>query len=44
MIYNPIYYAPKEDIKIINQSLTLPFFKTSFYENYDVLKNSIIIE
>ena len=44
MVYNPIYFAPNEDIRIINQTLTLPFFKSAFYENYDVLKNNIIIE
>ena len=44
MVYNPIYYASSEDIRIINQSLTLPFFKTSYYENYDALRNNIIIE
>lgn len=44
MIYNPIYSDPNEDIMIVNQTLTLPFFKTPFYENYDVLRNNIIIE
>ena len=44
MVYNPIYFGPNEDIRIINQTLTLPFFKSAFYENYDVLKNNIIIE
>lgn len=44
IVYNPIYFAPNEDIKIINQTLTLPFFKSAFFDNYDVLKNNITIE
>jgi hypothetical protein len=41
--YNPVYSAPNEDIRIINQSLTLPFFKAPYYENYDVLKGNIVV-
>jgi hypothetical protein len=44
MVFNPIYSAPKEDIQIINQSLILPFFKSPYYGNYDVLKGNIVIE
>jgi hypothetical protein len=44
MVFNPIYSAPKEDIQIINQSLFLPFFKSPYYGNYDVLKGNIVIE
>ena len=44
MIYNPIYSNYNEDIAIVNQTLTLPFFKAAFYDNYDVLKNNIVIE
>ncbi len=44
MIYNPIYFAPNEDIGIVTQSFQLPFFKASYYENYDALRNNIIIE
>ncbi len=44
MVYNPVYYAPREDIKIITQSLVLPYFKASFYGDYDVLTKNIIIE
>jgi hypothetical protein len=44
MVYNPIYSAPEEDIQIITQSLALPYFKASYYDNFDVLSNNIIIE
>lgn len=44
MVFNPIYSAPEEDIQIINQSLILPFFKSPYYGNYDVLKGNIVIE
>jgi hypothetical protein len=44
MVYNPIYYTQNEDIRIITQSLKLPFFKAAYYENYDSLLNNIIIE
>lgn len=44
MIFNPVYSAPEEDIRIINQSLVLPFFKAPYYGNYDVLKGNIVIE
>ena len=44
MVFNPIYSAPNEDIQIINQSLILPFFKSPYYGNYDVLKGNIVIE
>jgi hypothetical protein len=44
LLYNPIYFAFNEDIQVISQSVQLPFFKTSYYNDYDVLKNHIIIE
>lgn len=44
MVFNPIYSTPNEDIQIINQSLILPFFKSPYYGNYDVLKGNIVIE
>ena len=44
MVYNPVYSAPNEDIQIITQSLVLPYFKASYYDNFDVLLNNIIIE
>jgi hypothetical protein len=44
MLYNPIYSSPNEDIQIITQSLVLPFFKTPYYVDYDVLKKNIVIE
>ena len=44
MIFNPVYSSPEEDIRIINQSLVLPFFKAPYYGNYDVLKGNIVIE
>ena len=44
MIYNHIYFEPNEDIGIVTQSFQLPFFKASYYENYDALRNNIIIE
>lgn len=44
LVYNPIYSNPSEDIQIITQSLSLPDFKASYYDNLDVLNRSIIIE
>jgi hypothetical protein len=44
MLYNPVYYAGTEDIQIITQSMTLPFFKAAYYVDYDQLKNNIVIE
>ena len=44
LVYNPIYSNPKEDIQIITQSLSLPNFKASYYDNLDVLNKNIIIE
>lgn len=42
--YNPIYSEGNEDIFFLNQTITLPFFKTSYYSDLNVLKNNIIIE
>lgn len=44
LLYNPIYFAFNEDIQVITQSVQLPFFKASYYNDYEVLKNHIIIE
>ena len=44
LVYNPIYSNPKEDIRIITQSLSLPYFEASYYDNLEVLKNNIVIE
>jgi hypothetical protein len=44
MLYNPVYFAPKEDIQIITQSIILPFFKAPYFSNFDTLKNNIIIQ
>lgn len=44
MIYNPIYFDRNEDISILNQTITLPFFKSAYYSDFNVLKNNIIIE
>jgi hypothetical protein len=44
LVYNPIYSNPEEDIQIITQSLFLPDFKASYYENFDVLSKNIIVE
>ena len=44
IVYNPIYYSGSEDIKIISQSLILPFFKASYYVDYDELKRNIVIK
>ncbi len=44
LVYNPIYSNPEEDIQIITQSLFLPEFKASYYENFDVLSKNIIVE
>lgn len=43
MVYNPIYSSSNEDIQIINQTITLPFFKAPYYDNYDILKGNIIV-
>ena len=43
MVYNPVYYSGSEDIRIITQSLILPFFKASYYVDYDELKRNIVI-
>jgi hypothetical protein len=42
--YNPIYFDNNEDISILNQTVTLPFFKSAYYHDLNVLKNNIIIE
>lgn len=44
MVYNPIYFDNNEDIQIITQSLTLPYFKVSYYQDLEMLANNIIIE
>ncbi len=44
IIYNPIYFNGNEDISILNQTITMPFFKSTYYHDIDVLKNNIIIE
>jgi hypothetical protein len=44
LVYNPIYSNPEEDIQIITQSLFLPDFKASYYDNFDVLSKNIIVE
>lgn len=44
LLYNPIYFAFDEDIQVISQSVQLPFFKTVYYNDYDVLRDRIIIE
>ena len=44
IMFNPVYSNPKEDIQIINQTLVLPFFKTPYYGNYDVLRQSIVVK
>jgi len=43
IVYNPVYYSGSEDIQIITQSLVLPFFKASYYVDYDELKRNIVI-
>jgi hypothetical protein len=44
LVYNPIYSNPNEDIRIITQSLSLPYFKTSYYDNLEILGKNIVIE
>jgi hypothetical protein len=44
LVYNPIYSNSNEDIRIITQSLYLPYFKASYYDNLDILGKNIIIE
>lgn len=44
LIYNPIYSNSNEDIQIITQSLFLPYFKTSYYDDFKILEKNIIIE
>jgi hypothetical protein len=44
LTYNPIYFAPEEDISIVTQSFVLPFFKAAYFSDYEKFKNSISIE
>jgi hypothetical protein len=44
LAYNPIYFAPEEDISIVTQSFVLPFFKAAYFSDYEKFKNSISIE
>jgi hypothetical protein len=44
LVYNPIYSNPEEDIQIITQSLTLPYFKASYYDDFELLSRNIVIE
>lgn len=41
LAFNPVYSDPGEDITIINQSLTLPYFKIPYLYNLNTLTNSI---
>ena len=44
MLFNPVYFAPTEDIQIISQSVILPFFKAPYFSDYENLKNNIVIQ
>ena len=43
LAFNPIYSNPKEDIQIINQTYSLPYFKIPYLFNGDTLLNQIKI-
>jgi hypothetical protein len=44
LVYNPVYSGFGEDIRIITQSLILPYFKVAYYDDFDVLMKNIVIE
>lgn len=43
LVFNPVYSEPGEDIKVINQSITLPYFKIPYIYNPDAIFNNIEI-
>lgn len=44
LVYNPIYANSNEDIRIITQSIFLPYFKSSYYDSLEILAKNIVIE
>jgi hypothetical protein len=43
LVFNPVYSEPGEDINVINQSITLPYFKIPYIYNPDAIFNNIEI-
>jgi hypothetical protein len=44
LAFNPIYSEPGEDIAIITQNITLPFFKLPYLYNEDTLLSQITVQ
>lgn len=43
LVFNPVYSEPGEDINVINQSITLPYFKIPYIYNPDAIFGNIEI-
>lgn len=43
LVFNPVYSEPGEDINVINQSITLPYFKIPYIYNPDAIFSNIEI-